>query len=52
MKRNPGIIKQAVISEKEAILSWDKYEVGYFVPEDQFIVKNTGCLPSGYGREG
>ena len=29
----------------------DKYEVGDFVSTDQFISKNTGRLPTSYGRE-
>ena len=39
MKHNHGVIKKYVINEKEEIMSWDKYEVGYFVSEDQCIVK-------------
>ena len=29
----------------------DKTEVGDFVSTDQFFCKNTGILPTGYGRE-
>ena len=52
MKHNPGVIKQAVIQKKKVIMSWDKDEVGYFVSEDQFIVKTPDCFPIGYGLEG
>ena len=31
---------------------WDKYEVGYFVSEDQLIVKTSGRLPNVNGHEG
>ena len=33
------------------ILACDKYEVGDFMSTDQFVVKNPGRLPSGFGRE-
>ena len=33
------------------ILSRDKYEVGNFMSTDQFVCKNPGRLPSGFGRE-
>ena len=39
MNQNPGVIKQAAISEKEEIMSWDKYEVGYFFSADKLIFK-------------
>ena len=51
-KRNPEVIKQQVIKEKEGILAADKYEAGDFVSMDQFIVKTPGRLPTGFGREG
>ena len=51
-KRNPEVIKQQAIKEKEGILAADKYEAGDFVSMDQFVVKTPGRLPTGYGREG
>ena len=39
IKHNPVSIKKAAVHEKQAIIPWDKYEVGYFVSEDQFVVK-------------
>ena len=50
-KRNPNVIKQQIIKEKEGILAADKYEAGDFVSMDQFVVKTPGRLPTGYGRE-
>ena len=41
-KRNPKVVKQEAIKEKEAILAWDKYEAGDFVSMDQFIVRTPG----------
>ena len=40
MKLNTGVIKRAVVPEHESILSWDKYEVGFF-SSDQLIVKDN-----------
>ena len=37
-----NVIKQAIVLEKQAIMSWDKYEVRYFISEDQFIDKTSG----------
>ena len=39
------------LAEKEGALSCDKIEVGDFVSTDQFVCKNPGRLPTGYGRE-
>ena len=52
MKHNTGVINQAVITEKEAIMSWNKYELGDFISADQFIVKTLYHFTSGYGRDG
>ena len=51
MKRNNFVINVFANPEKESILPWDKYEVGYFVSVDKLISKSSGCLPSGYVRE-
>ena len=51
-KRNPKVVKQEAVKEKEAVLAWDKYEVGDFVSMDQFVVKTPGRQLDGYGREG
>jgi hypothetical protein len=51
-KRNPKVVKQKSVKEKEAILSWDKYEAGDFVSMDHYIVSTPGRLLDGYGREG
>lgn len=52
-RRSPKVVRQEeAVKEKEAILSWDKYEAGDFVSMDQFIVKTPGRLLEGFGREG
>ena len=51
-KRNPKVVKQEAIKEKEAILAWEKYQAGDFVSTDQFVVKTPGQQLEGYGREG
>ncbi len=51
-KRNPEVIKQKAIKEKEGILAADQYMPGDFVSMDQFVVKTSGWLPTGFGREG
>ena len=37
--------------EKEGALLCDKFEVGDFFSTDQFVCRNTGHLPTDYGRE-
>ena len=39
------------IKEAEGAITCDKYQTGDFVSMDQYIVKNGGRLPTGYGRE-
>lgn len=52
-RRSPKVVRQEeAVKEKEAILSWDKYEAGDFVSMDQFIVKTPGRLLEGFGQEG
>jgi hypothetical protein len=51
-KRNPKVVRQEALKEREAILAWDKYQAGDFVSMDQFVVKTPGRLLEGYGREG
>ena len=51
-RRNPKVVRQEAIKEKEAILAWDKYEAGDFVSMDQFVCKTPGRLLQGFGREG
>ena len=48
-KRNPKVVKQEAIKEKEAILAWDKYKPGDFISMDQFVVKTPGRPEGGYG---
>ena len=48
-KQNLGIVKQHDVPEKDAVLSWHKYEVGRFISLDQFVVNTSGQLQSGYG---
>ena len=48
IQQNPGVIKQAVVPDKEANMLWDKYDVGNFISEAQFFVKTNGCLTSVY----
>ena len=50
-KRNPEVVKQKVIAEKQCILAANEYMPGDFVSTDQFVVKTPGRLPNGYGRE-
>ena len=50
-KLSPGLSKAKHVPDKEGILSFDQYEVGYFVSTDQFFVRTPGRLPTGYGRE-
>ena len=52
MQCNPGVIKQDIIPEKESIVSWDKYKVGYFVSSDQLNVITPVSFKSGYSHEG
>ena len=51
-KRNPEVIKQKTIKEKEGILVADQYIPDDFVSMDQFVVKTPGRLPTGFGRGG
>ncbi len=51
-KRNPKVIQQKAIEEKEGILAANKYCAGDFVSMDQFVCRTSGRLPTGYGREG
>ena len=50
-KRNPKVVRQQAIKEREAVLSWEKYQPGDFVSMDHFVVNTPGRLLSGYGRE-
>ena len=47
----PNVVKLKAVPEEAGALSWDKYEVGDFVSLDQYVVKTTGRLPTGFGRE-
>ena len=49
--RSPGIAKKKVVPYKKGILAREKYEVAYFMSTNKFVVKTTGRLPSGFGRE-
>ena len=50
-KRTTNTNKVKPLPEKEGALSRNKLEVGDFVSTDQFVCKNPGRLPTGYGRE-
>ena len=43
------MFKKKPDAEKQGISSWHKYESGNFVSVDQFMVKNPGIFPNGYG---
>ena len=47
-----GWLSKEKFSNKEVILSQNKYESVYFVSVDQFIVKTPGQFPCGYVQEG
>ena len=51
-KRNPKVMKQQAIKEKEGILSAEKMKPGELVSMDQYVVKTPGRRYEGYGREG
>ena len=44
-------VKSKAIKEAEGAITCDKYQTGYFVSMDQYVVKNKGHLPTGHGRE-
>ena len=50
-KRNPKVVRQKAIAEKEGILAANEYMPGDFVSMDQFVVRTPGRLPTGFGRE-
>ena len=43
--------RSKAIKEAEGAITRDKYQTGDFVSMDQYVVKNPGRLPTGYGRE-
>ena len=49
-KRSAGVNKRQPVLDKKGLLSRDKYEVGDFVSNDQFVVRTPRRLPNGYGR--
>ena len=49
--RSTGVAKKNSVPEKKGTLSRDKYEVGDFMSTNKFVVKTSGRLPSGFGRE-
>ncbi len=51
-QRNPKLMKQQAIKEKEGILAAGKMKPGDFVSMDQFAVTTPGRRYEGYGREG
>ena len=50
-KRSIGTKIQAIVPQKEGILSLDKYKPGYLVSVDQFVVNTRGQLLTGYIKE-
>ena len=50
-KRSTGDNKVNSLSEKQGDLTRDKYEVGYFVSNYQFICNTPGLLTTGYDKE-
>lgn len=50
-KRNPKVVFQKAIAEKEGILAANEYIPGDFVSIDQFVVMTSGRLPTGFGKE-
>lgn len=51
-RRNPEVMRQQAIKEKEGILAADRYEPGDFVSMDQFVCHTPGRRYEGFGREG
>ena len=45
------MVKPKAIKSNVGANSQDKYVPGDFVFMDQYIVKEPGCLPTGFGRE-
>ena len=43
--------KTKAIKDAEDAITRDKYQTGDFVSMNQYVVKNPGRLPTGYGRE-
>merc|ERR1712115_706045 len=43
--------KSNAIKEVKGAITRDKYQTGDFVSMDQYVVRNRGRLPTGYGRE-
>ena len=50
-KRSAGVKRRHPVLDKAGLLSRYKYEVGYFVSTNQFVVRTPVRLPNGYGRE-
>ena len=50
-QRKSKHVKSKAIKEAEGAITRDKYQTGDFVSMDQYVVKNPGRLPTGYGRE-
>ena len=49
--RKPKITKSKAIAEVEGAISREKYEPGDFVSANQYIVRTSGRLIEGYGKE-
>ena len=50
-QRKPKVVKGKAIEDTVGAISQDKYQVGDFVSINQYVVKDPGCLPTGYGRD-
>jgi hypothetical protein len=50
-QRKPNVVKSKAVPEEAGALSREQYEVGDFVSLDQYVVKNPGRLPTGFGKE-
>ena len=50
-QRNPKIVDHKTPKYEGAVSKDGIYQPGEFVSTDQYVVKTSGCLPTGYGRE-
>ena len=46
------MVRHKTVPNKEYILSQDNYDARYFLPTEQFVMKISGRLLSGFVREG
>jgi len=49
-QRKPKVVDTKPVKSAEGAISRDKYQSGDFVSIDQYVVRNPGRLPTGYGQ--